>query len=163
MLDHQDDVLSHCINLYLNIAVYLCARDCVAWYELGLVPRPGERNRPLNDLTRSREWYWGKAYNYIAAPTAQPHPTHTMSDIELLPSDSALSETDSSEYPSDIELYGEPDINTQLAEAQRQWEESLAQLAKALNWVILPLLGKFLGRRTARSIWRAVANRLSAA
>lgn len=86
-----------------------------------------------------------------------------MSDIELLPNDSALSETDSSEYPSDIELYGEPDINTQLAEAQRQWEESLAQLAKALNWVILPLLGKFLGRRTARSIWRAVANRLSAA
>lgn len=86
-----------------------------------------------------------------------------MSAITPLHSNSSLADTDSSEYPSDIELYGEPDINTQLAEAQRQWEESLAQLAKALNWVILPLLGKFLGRRTARAIWSSVASRLSSA
>ena len=47
-----------------------------------------------------------------------------------------------------------------LKEARRQWEESLVQLNQVVNWVILPLLGKFLGRRMAIWTWKWVANRL---
>lgn len=47
-----------------------------------------------------------------------------------------------------------------LKEARRQWEESLVQLNQVVNWVILPLLGKFLGRRMAIWTWKWVADRL---
>ncbi|EDO18220.1 hypothetical protein Kpol_543p50 [Vanderwaltozyma polyspora DSM 70294] len=62
--------------------------------------------------------------------------------------------TDSDEYDEDLLL------EAQLLDAQRQWEESLQQLNKVLNWLFLPLLGKFLGRRTSRVIWKRVMNYL---
>lgn len=45
-------------------------------------------------------------------------------------------------------------FDAQLLDAQRQWEESLEQLNKVLNWILLPLVGKFLGRRVAKTIWK---------
>ena len=59
-----------------------------------------------------------------------------------------------SEYDSDSEY------SKALLAAQREWEESLDQLYRALQLVILPLIGKFLGRRAARLIWRSVATYL---
>lgn len=47
-----------------------------------------------------------------------------------------------------------------LINAQQQWDESLQQLSKVLNWIILPLAGKFVGRRVAIMIWKRVANHL---
>ncbi|CAI4047441.1 hypothetical protein SUVZ_12G1540 [Saccharomyces uvarum] len=44
-------------------------------------------------------------------------------------------------------------LSNELADAQRQWEESLQQLSKLLNWVLLPLLGKYMGRRVAKTLW----------
>lgn len=41
-----------------------------------------------------------------------------------------------------------------LLDAQEQWEQSLQQLNQVLNWIMLPLLGKFLGRKLAWRIWR---------
>ncbi|OXB40699.1 hypothetical protein B1J92_M11473g [Nakaseomyces glabratus] len=38
-----------------------------------------------------------------------------------------------------------------LMEAQEQWEQSVEQLNEVLNWVLLPLLGKYMGRKLA---WR---------
>ncbi|CAL9732780.1 mitochondrial import protein 2 [Monosporozyma unispora] len=45
-------------------------------------------------------------------------------------------------------------------EARKQWEESLVQLSQVLNWVVLPLLGKFFGRKAALWTWKWVANKL---
>ena len=42
--------------------------------------------------------------------------------------------------------------------AQEQWDESIKQITGLVNFVIFPLLGKLLGRRTAHIIWRKVAN-----
>lgn len=57
------------------------------------------------------------------------------------------------EYEYDYESDDE-DYDTQLLSAQQQWEESIEQLSKVLDWVLLPLLGKFLGRRVALKLWR---------
>lgn len=82
------------------------------------------------------------------------------------------SEYDSDELEDDVEVEVEEDIEgddseyseyaydeiddvfeSQLLDAQQQWEESLQQLNKVLNWVLLPLIGKFMGRRVAKVIW----------
>lgn len=64
----------------------------------------------------------------------------TINSVEGLEEDGYLSDEDTS-------------LSTELADAQRQWEESLQQLNKLLNWVLLPLLGKYIGRRMAKTLW----------
>ena len=64
----------------------------------------------------------------------------TISRVEGLEEDGYLSDEDTS-------------LSNELADAQRQWEESLQQLNKLLNWVLLPLLGKYIGRRMAKTLW----------
>lgn len=60
-------------------------------------------------------------------------------------------EEEYSDYESDLmDDYYE----MQLLDAQKQWEESLDQLNKVLNWILLPLIGKFLGRGVAKTIWK---------
>lgn len=74
-------------------------------------------------------------------------------DIEIDGEEVDTGEDGDSEYGSD-----EVDdiLRSQLLDAQQQWEESLEQLSKCLNWVLLPLVGKYMGRRTARVIWQHV-------
>ncbi|QLL32002.1 hypothetical protein HG536_0C01700 [Torulaspora globosa] len=74
-------------------------------------------------------------------------------EIEMDDEDVDTSEDGSSEFGSD-EL--DDILRSQLLDAQQQWEESLEQLSKVLNWVLLPLIGKFMGRRTAKVIWQHV-------
>lgn len=64
----------------------------------------------------------------------------TINSLEGLEEDGYLSDEDTS-------------LSNELADAQRQWEESLQQLSKLLNWVLLPLLGKYIGRRMAKTLW----------
>lgn len=45
-------------------------------------------------------------------------------------------------------------IDYKLQEAKRQLLESLQQLNQVVNWVILPLLGKYLGRKCALFLWK---------
>ena len=54
----------------------------------------------------------------------------TINSVEGLEEDGYLSDEDTS-------------LSNELADAQRQWEESLQQLNKLLNWVLLPLLRKY--------------------
>mgnify|MGYP003366810108 CR=1 FL=1 len=49
---------------------------------------------------------------------------------------------------------------SQLLDAQQQWDESIEQLNKVLNWVLLPIVGKFMGRRVAKAIWQRVMEHL---
>lgn len=49
----------------------------------------------------------------------------TINSVEGLEEDGYLSDEDTS-------------LSNELADAQRQWEESLQQLNKLLNWVLLP-------------------------
>ncbi|AJV65880.1 BMC_2a_G0037460.mRNA.1.CDS.1 [Saccharomyces cerevisiae] len=64
----------------------------------------------------------------------------SINSVEGLEEDGYLSDEDTS-------------LSNELADAQRQWEESLQQLNKLLNWVLLPLLGKYIGRRMAKTLW----------
>ncbi|CCE61251.1 hypothetical protein TPHA_0A01680 [Tetrapisispora phaffii CBS 4417] len=67
-------------------------------------------------------------------------------------------------YENNDDIYVDYDeeilLEAQLLDAQQQWEESLQQLNKVLNWLVLPLFGKFLGRRTSKVIWKKVMNYL---
>lgn len=75
-------------------------------------------------------------------------------------SSTPTTEDENHEYDSDLELLIDDEdsqLEKRLLEAERQWKESLQQLSKAINWLLLPLLGKFLGRRFARMVWSRVA------
>ncbi|KAM9896994.1 hypothetical protein OXX80_001153 [Metschnikowia pulcherrima] len=69
---------------------------------------------------------------------------------ESSPLDDYSGEEDSGYYS---ETESEYDVS-----AQEQWDESIKQITGLVNFVIFPLLGKLLGRRTAHIIWRKVAN-----
>ncbi|SMN21644.1 similar to Saccharomyces cerevisiae YLR099W-A Putative protein of unknown function [Maudiozyma saulgeensis] len=75
-------------------------------------------------------------------------------------SSTPTSDNENHEYDTDLELIidDDSDLEKRLQEAERQWKESLQQLSKAINWLLLPLLGKFLGRRFARTVWSHVAS-----
>lgn len=42
--------------------------------------------------------------------------------------------------------------------AQEQWEESIKQITGLVNFVLFPVVGKLLGRRTAHFLWLRFAN-----
>lgn len=67
-----------------------------------------------------------------------------------------LSETDTDLASFTESLQSLDTIDYELQEAKKQWLESLQQLNQVVNWVILPLLGKFLGRKCAQYLWRQV-------
>ncbi|KAM9904390.1 hypothetical protein OXX69_007579 [Metschnikowia pulcherrima] len=69
---------------------------------------------------------------------------------ESSPLDDYSGEEDSGYYSETESEYG--------LSAQEQWDESIKQITGLVNFVIFPLLGKLLGRRTAHIIWRKVAN-----
>ncbi|ODV62424.1 Mim2p ASCRUDRAFT_74806 [Ascoidea rubescens DSM 1968] len=45
-------------------------------------------------------------------------------------------------------------------DSQVQWEESLNQLHALVNFIVLPLVGKMLGRRFANLLWSKIADRI---
>lgn len=57
----------------------------------------------------------------------------------------------------DSDYYSETDSEYDLT-AQEHWDESVKQITALVSFVIFPLLGKFLGRKSAHIIWRKVAN-----
>lgn len=72
---------------------------------------------------------------------------------EEIDDDAAYDDDYDTEYSSDEidDIY-----ESQLLDAQQQWDESIQQLNKVLNWVLLPIIGKFMGRRVAKTIWQRV-------
>ncbi|KAF2211677.1 hypothetical protein CERZMDRAFT_42766 [Cercospora zeae-maydis SCOH1-5] len=69
-------------------------------------------------------------------------PTPSSEDIDSLPSSSAGSTTSVS--PSEEEAY---------SDAEREWRESLQQLELMLTLVLIPYLGKYLGRKCVYYGW----------
>lgn len=68
-----------------------------------------------------------------------------------------LAQTEPRDDDTDIDYYSELDSEYYLT-AQEQWEESIKQIEGLVNFVIVPLVGKLLGRRTAHVLWRRFAN-----
>ncbi|AMD18940.1 HBR039Wp [Eremothecium sinecaudum] len=58
-------------------------------------------------------------------------------------------------YDEDEEEYDSLSYTEELLNAQYQWEQSLEQLKQVVNWLLLPLMGRFLGRRMAGVLWRS--------
>lgn len=68
-----------------------------------------------------------------------------------------LAQTDPHDDDTDIDYYSELDSEYYLT-AQEQWEESIKQVEALVHFVLIPLVGKLLGRRTAHILWRRFAN-----
>lgn len=88
-----------------------------------------------------------------------------MSSATLEPAPAELSRVATRDYtalfPDDLLEEGEDaheDVEYDLA--QQQWEQSVDQLNKLLFWVLVPVVGKVLGRRFAHRIWQEVAARV---
>ncbi|GME91141.1 hypothetical protein B5S28_g3873 [[Candida] boidinii] len=58
---------------------------------------------------------------------------------------------DNSDYTFKTDLLRDP---------QKEWEENLAQLNTLLNFVLIPIVGKVLGRRFANIVWRKIAEHI---
>jgi hypothetical protein len=94
------------------------------------------------------------------AETIPPFEIENLQDAVLAspdPNEDAPFDQDEPETPFNIDDYDYEtddsdeslDEELKLINAQLQWEESLMQVEKLVGWVILPLVGKLLGRRTA--------------
>ncbi|AET39347.1 Mim2p Ecym_4284 [Eremothecium cymbalariae DBVPG len=59
----------------------------------------------------------------------------------------------SEDYGYDMDEFDSINYSEELLNAQWQWEQSLEQLKQVVNWLVLPLVGKLLGRRAAGIIW----------
>ncbi|CCK71272.1 Mim2p KNAG_0G02150 [Huiozyma naganishii CBS 8797] len=51
---------------------------------------------------------------------------------------------------SECESESDFELDLALVEAERQWQESLQQLSTVLTCVVLPIVGKFLGRKVVK-------------
>lgn len=60
-------------------------------------------------------------------------------------------------HDEDSDYYSETESEYDLT-AQEHWDESMRQITGLVSFVIFPLLGKFLGRKSAHIIWRKFAN-----
>lgn len=68
-------------------------------------------------------------------------------------------ETGTEDSASDDDSYRTDEIEAadyrrELLDAQQHWEQSLEQLRQLVNWLLLPLIGRFLGRKAAGALWR---------
>lgn len=82
--------------------------------------------------------------------------TLLMSYAELIPNDIYVAAAEAESDDTDIDYYSETDSEYELS-AQEHWEESIKQVTGLVHYVMFPLLGKFLGRRTAHVVWRRFA------
>lgn len=67
---------------------------------------------------------------------------HDINDLEK----EELNDLESIEYYDDDEDSG---YQYDLSDAQEQWEESLRQIEEVMLFIIVPVVGKFFGRRFA--------------
>lgn len=66
---------------------------------------------------------------------------------------------DDSDIDYDSDYSGsEYSIGSYEVSAQEQWEESMKQIQALLSFVLFPLIGKLLGRRFSKVIWRRFAD-----
>lgn len=82
-----------------------------------------------------------------------------MSLAALIDTDDSLelhSSADIISDDTDFDYYSETESEYELT-AQQHWEESFKQVTELVHFVLFPLLGKFLGRRTAHVAWRRFA------
>lgn len=59
---------------------------------------------------------------------------------------------------SDSMIDTDSDYSESALTAQQQWDESVKQITGLFNLVLLPLLGKILGRRMSKVIWAKFAD-----
>lgn len=86
----------------------------------------------------------------VEAAIDAPYPSHD--DLHNETND----DTNDSGYYSDSDSDDSLDSDLAYINAQLQWEESVNQLKGLVALVILPLIGKVIGRRMAGVIWRRV-------
>lgn len=76
-------------------------------------------------------------------------------------SDTCNDEEDEEEEEDDDDDNSDYTFKTDLLrDPQKEWEENLAQLNTLLNFVLLPIVGKVLGRRFANIVWRKIAEHI---
>ena len=78
--------------------------------------------------------------------------TETETEIEL--------EVEYTEYDDELLDEYENLEQERLAKINQEWQESVAQLKQAVNWIVLPLIGKLVGRKCARLVWNFACRKL---
>ncbi|KAI3404005.2 hypothetical protein KGF56_003164 [Candida oxycetoniae] len=82
----------------------------------------------------------------------------TLMDIQNLTEENSDGEEDyDSDYTS-LDIVSTVSSSQYQISAQEQWEESMKQIQTLLSLIIFPLIGKLLGRRTSKFIWRKFAD-----
>ncbi|KAL6945313.1 hypothetical protein ACO0QE_002763 [Hanseniaspora vineae] len=69
--------------------------------------------------------------------------TETETEIDI--------EVEYTEYDDELLDEYEDLEKKRLAKINQEWQDSVAQLKQALNWIVLPVIGKLVGRKCARS------------
>ncbi|GMG37244.1 unnamed protein product [Ambrosiozyma monospora] len=67
--------------------------------------------------------------------------------------DDVHDEDDDTDYTYETDLVNPQDV-------QKEWDQSIAQLVTLVNFVLIPLVGKMIGRRFAHTIWNKVAEKI---
>jgi Mitochondrial import 2 len=79
--------------------------------------------------------------------------SHSVSDPTLSfienPSTSSNGRDDVDSLPGSLDSDSESDGGSDYSDAEREWRESLQQLELLLSMVVIPYLGKYVGRKCA--------------
>lgn len=98
-----------------------------------------------SDVPDNRNANTSALYNELMAEAIRMEAESSDGDIEDNNMRTSSEDLDDDDYDSDDEL---------IDDAQEQWEESVEQLKKLFYLILLPLTGKFFGRRFAYYSWR---------
>lgn len=64
---------------------------------------------------------------------------------------------DLNDNDTEVDYYSDDSSMDYEVSAQEHWEESIKQITGLVNFVLFPMIGKLLGRRTAHFVWLRVA------
>lgn len=65
---------------------------------------------------------------------------------------------DINDNDTEVDYYSDDSSSDFDLSAQEQWEESIKQITGLVNFVLFPIIGKLLGRRTAHILWLRFAD-----
>lgn len=94
---------------------------------------------------------------YLAAHSRYYQEHENEYDVEYGEDDGNFDHDSPLEFDDEYEFddYSESEYGVS---AQEQWEESIKQITGLVNYVLFPVVGKLLGRRTAHFLWLRFAN-----
>ncbi|GME93441.1 unnamed protein product [Ambrosiozyma monospora] len=126
-----------------------------------LAPLSTENLSIHNILSSGTETATTEAAEAGGVPThSQPQASDTRAETDDAVSgaatqgqDDVQDDDDDTDYTYETDLVNPQDV-------QKEWEQSIAQLVTLVNFVLIPLVGKIIGRKFAHTIWNKIAEKI---